>query len=115
MSQIANDSITSEYVSGQNCNCIFRDGTAALHEHEGSKAEGSQAATDADFMHCIFHTEALVPCDLHPQLHDVRQEAMKFLNLVTSRHINSRLYAVYSNLCTKNAGRLEIASTAFGG
>lgn len=102
MSQIVNDSTTSEYVSGQNCNCIFKDGTAALHEHEGrSKAEGSQAALYADFIHCIFHTGALVPCDLHPQLHDVLQEAMKILNLVKSRPMNSCLYAVYRTLRTK--------------
>lgn len=102
MSQIVNDSTTSEYVSGQNCNCIFKDGTAALHEHEErSKAEGSQAAPYADFIQCIFHTEALLPCDLHPQIHDVLQEAMKLLNLVKSRPMNSRLYTVHRNLRTK--------------
>ena len=73
-----------------------------MHEHEArSKAEASQATPYAVFIHCIFHTEALVSCDLYPQLHDVRQEAMKILNLVKSRPMNSRLYAVYRAVRTK--------------
>ena len=66
-----------------------------MDEHEKrSEAEASQAAPYADFIHSIFYTDALVSCDFHPQLHDVRQEAMKLLNIVKSRPMNSRPYSI---------------------
>jgi hypothetical protein len=40
------------------------------------------------------HREALASHDLEPKLHSVLQEAMKVVNFVKPRTLNSRLFAV---------------------
>jgi hypothetical protein len=47
-----------------------------------------------NFIHCIIHREALALCDLEPKLHSVLQEAVKVVNSVKARPLNSCLFAV---------------------
>ena len=48
------------------------------------------------FTHCMIHREALVAKKLSPELNKVVQDAVKIINFIKSRALNSRLFA---NLC----------------
>jgi hypothetical protein len=47
-----------------------------------------------NFINCIIYREALESRDLEPKLHSVLQEAVKVVNFVKARPLNSRLFAV---------------------
>uniref|UniRef100_H2YPP8 HAT C-terminal dimerisation domain-containing protein n=1 Tax=Ciona savignyi TaxID=51511 RepID=H2YPP8_CIOSA len=57
-----------------------------------------KSASDAPitFTHCMIHQEALVAKKLSPELNKVVQDAVKIINFIKSRALNSRLFA---NLC----------------
>jgi hypothetical protein len=71
------------------------DGAAALTGHKkGFQAEVRQVAPHVNFIHCIIHREALESPDLQPHSHTVLQEAVKVVNSMKARPLNSRLFAV---------------------
>ena len=45
------------------------------------------------FTHCMIHREALVAKKLSPELNKVVQDAVKIINFIKSRALNSRLFA----------------------
>jgi hypothetical protein len=47
-----------------------------------------------NFIHFIIHREALASCDLEPKWHSMLQAAVKVVNFVKARPVNSRLFAV---------------------
>jgi hypothetical protein len=47
-----------------------------------------------NFIHSIIHREALASRDLEPKLHSVLHEAVKVVNFVKARPLNSLLFAV---------------------
>jgi hypothetical protein len=89
-----NDYFTAD-ISWANCVSIFTDGAAALTGHKKDfQAEVQLIGPHVNFIHCIIHREALESCDLEPKLHSVLQEAVKVMNFVKARPLNSRLFAV---------------------
>ena len=52
------------------------------------------------FTHCIIHREALVAKKISPDLNVVLNDAIRIINFIKCRALNSRLFA---NLC-KNMG-----------
>jgi hypothetical protein len=61
---------------------------------KGFQAEAQQIGPHVNFIHCIFHREALASRDLEPKLHFVLQDAVKVVIFVKARPLNSRLFAV---------------------
>jgi hypothetical protein len=61
---------------------------------KGFQAEVQQNGPHVNFIHYIIHTEALVSRNLEPKLHFVLQEAVKVVNFVKARPLQSSLFAV---------------------
>jgi hypothetical protein len=90
-----NDYFTAEDIFWANSAGICTDGAASLTEHKkGFQAEVQKISPHVNFMHCIIHREALASRDLEPKLHSVLQEAVKVVNFVKARPLNSRLFAI---------------------
>jgi hypothetical protein len=82
-------------LSWANCVGIRTDGAAALTGHKkGFQAKVQQIGPHVNFIHCIIHREALASRDLKPKLHSALQEAVKVVNFVKARLLNSRLFAI---------------------
>jgi hypothetical protein len=90
-----NDHFTAEDISWANYVDICTDGAAALTGHKkGFQSEVQQIGLHVNFIHCIMHRKALASRELEPKLHSVLQEAVKVVNFVKTRPLNSRLFAV---------------------
>jgi hypothetical protein len=86
---------TAADISWANYVDICIDGVAALAGHKkGFQAEAQQIGPHVNFIHCIIHREGLASRDLEPKLHSVLREAVKVVNFVKSRPLNSRLLAI---------------------
>jgi hypothetical protein len=91
-----NDYFTAEDISWANCIGICTERAVALTEHKkGFQAEVQQISPHVNFIHCIIHREVLASCDLEPKLHSVLKEAVKVVNFVKARPLNSRLLAIF--------------------
>lgn len=78
-----------------NCISICTDGSGAmLGKNKGLKAKVLSVAPHVKFTHCIIHREALASKTLEPDLNDVLQTAIKIVNSIKSRPLNSRLFAL---------------------
>jgi hypothetical protein len=92
-----NDHFTAEDISWENCVGICTDETAALTGHKkGFQAEVQQIGPHVNFIHRIIHREATASRDLGLKLHSGLQEAVKVVNFVKTRPLNSLLFAVLS-------------------
>ena len=65
-----------------------------LGKNEELKAKVLSVARHVKFTHCISHREALASKTLEPDLNDVLQTAIKIVNFIKSRPLNSRLFAL---------------------
>uniref|UniRef100_A0A8C5CF82 DUF4371 domain-containing protein n=1 Tax=Gadus morhua TaxID=8049 RepID=A0A8C5CF82_GADMO len=78
-----------------NCLSICTDGAAAmLGKNKGLKAKVLSVAPHAKFTHCIIHKEALPSKTLEPELNNVLQTAIKMVNFIKSRPLNTRLFTL---------------------
>ena len=78
-----------------NCLSICTDGAAAmLGKNKGLKAKVLSVAPHAKFTHCIIHREALASKTLEPELNNVLQTAIKMVNFIKSRPLNTRLFTL---------------------
>ena len=82
----------------KDCVAICTDGAAAMTGHTAGFQGRVKSTSDASitFTHCMIHREALVAKKLSPELNKVVQDAVKTINFIKSRALNSRLFA---NLC----------------
>jgi hypothetical protein len=97
INKAVNDHFTAEDISWVNCVGICTDEAVALTGHKkGFQAEAQQIGPHVNFIHCIIHREALASRDLEPKLHSVLQEAVKVVNFLKTRPLNSLLFAVLS-------------------
>jgi hypothetical protein len=89
-----NDHFTAD-IPLANCVGICTDGAAASTGHKkGFQAEVQQIGPHVNFIHCTMYREALVSHDLEPKLHSLLQEAVKVVNSLKTRPLNSRLFAI---------------------
>ena len=82
----------------KDCVAICTDEAAAMIGHTAGFQGRVKSASDAPitFTLCMIHREALVAKKLSPKLNKVVQDAVKIINFINSRALNSRLFA---NLC----------------
>jgi hypothetical protein len=92
MFKAVNDYITS----WSDCAGICTGGAALTGHKKGFHAELRLVTPRVNFIHYIIHRETSALRDL--QLHAVLQEAVKVVNVVQARPLNSRLFAV---LCAR--------------
>ena len=83
-----------EGLSWENCISVCTDGAGAMQgTRRGLKAKVLEVAPHVKFTHCIIHREALASKNLEPQLRNVLQTAIKVVNFIKSRPVNTRLFA----------------------
>ena len=59
---------------------------------KGLKAKVLSIASHVKFTRCIIHREALASKTLEPELNNVLQTAIKIVNFIKSRPLNTRLF-----------------------
>ena len=76
------------------------DGAAAITGHTAGFHARVRSASDIPitFTHCMIHREALVAKKISPDLNAVVQDAVKVINFIKSRALNTRIFA---NLCNE--------------
>ena len=83
-----------EGLSWENCISVCTDGAGAMQgTRRGLKAKVLEVVPHVKFTHCIIHREALASKNLEPQLRNVLQTAIKVVNFIKSRPVNTRLFA----------------------
>jgi len=86
-----------EGLDWKDCCGICTDGAKAMSgENIGFKSFVKAANNSITFTHCFIHREALASKQIAPELNEVFQNAVKIINFIKSRALNSRLF---SNLC----------------
>lgn len=96
--QKVDDFFTEVGLFWKDCVGVCTDGAAAMTGHTAGFHARVRSATDTPitFTHCMIHREALVAKRLSPDLNTVVQDAVKIINFVKSRALNTRIFA---NLC----------------
>lgn len=90
--------LKEEGLSWDECIGVCTDGAAAmLGKKKGLKARVLQVAPHIKFTHCIIHREALASKTLGPELKSVLDTAIKIVNHIKSRPLNTRLFATLCN------------------
>ena len=75
------------------CICTERAG-AMVRKRKGFLARVSQIAAHINFTHCIIHAENLASKTLGQQLKCVLDSAVKIVNFIKSRPLQTRLFAI---------------------
>lgn len=90
--------LKEEGLSWSECLSVCTDGAGAmLGKKKGLKARVLQVAPHVIFTHCIIHSEALASKTLNPELKHVLDTAVKMVNLIKSRPLNTRLFSTLCN------------------
>nr|XP_055065380.1 SCAN domain-containing protein 3-like [Misgurnus anguillicaudatus] len=85
-------------LSWDNCVAVCTDGAGAMvGKNKGLKAKVLEVAPHVKFTHCIIHRESLASKALDSELHSVLNCAIKIVNHIKSRPVNSRLLATLCN------------------
>jgi len=95
----------------KDCVGVCTDGAAAMTGHTAGFQGRVKSASDAPitFTHCMIHREVLVAKNLSPNLDTVAQVAVKVINFIKNRALNTRLFA---NLCDEMEIELQHTFTA---
>lgn len=93
-----NEFFKEEGLDWNNCIGVCSDGAAAMKGHRAGFLAKVKSITNGHIMftHCIIHREALVAKKLSPDLNVVLNDAIRIINFIKCRALNSRLFA---NLC----------------
>lgn len=89
----------------EHCVGVCTDGAGAMQgKKKGLKAKVLEVAPHARFTHCVIHREALASKSLDPEVNAVLQTAVKMVNFIKSRPLNTRLF---STLCQEMGSEHE--------
>lgn len=89
----------------QKCVGICTDGARAMYGHlTGLAAKVQKVAPECQSTHCIIHREALVSKDMPESLRTVLTDAVKVINFIKARALNSRLFTL---LCEDMGGKFK--------
>lgn len=92
-----NEFFEKEGLNWKNCVGVCTDGAAAMTGQDLGFTAFVKAGNDhITFTHCMIHREALVVKKIAPELNTVFFDAVKIINFIKSRALNSRLF---KNLC----------------
>ncbi|CAL9702155.1 unnamed protein product [Knipowitschia caucasica] len=93
-----NGNLKKEGLSWNECVSVCTDGAGAmLGKNRGLKARVLQVAPHVIFTHCIIHREALASKSLNPELKHVLDTAVKMVNHIKSRPLNTQLFSTLCN------------------
>uniref|UniRef100_A0A3B3SPJ2 Uncharacterized protein n=1 Tax=Paramormyrops kingsleyae TaxID=1676925 RepID=A0A3B3SPJ2_9TELE len=94
-------------LSWDNCVGVCTDGAGAMvGKNKGLKAKVLEVAPHVKFTHCIIHHESLASKALDSELNSVLKCAIKIVNHIKSRPVNSRLLAT---LCNEMASQHKLS------
>jgi hypothetical protein len=109
------DSFFREHdIRWENCASVCTDGCPSMMgKNDGLKARIKNVAPQAKYTHCMIHRQALAARSMTPALTMVMEEAVKIINFIKARALNSRLFremcadmgALYKNLLLYTAVR----------
>ena len=96
--QTVDDFFKEEGLLWTDCVGVCTDGAAAMTGHTAGFHARVRSASDTPvtFTHCMIHREALVAKKILPDLNAVVQDAVKVINSIKSRALNTGIFA---NLC----------------
>ncbi|XP_075472991.1 protein FAM200B [Ascaphus truei] len=81
-----------------NCVGVCTDGAAAMMGHKkGFRAKVLSIAPHVKFTHCMIHREALAAKKLEPEANEVLNDAIKIVNFIKARPLQSRLFSIFCN------------------
>ena len=93
-------------LSWECCISICTDGAGAMvGKHKGFLARVSQIAPHINFTHCIIHRENLASKTLDQQLKCVLDSAVKIVNYIKSRPLQTRLFTI---LCVEMGSSIKL-------
>ncbi|XP_025415283.1 protein FAM200A-like [Sipha flava] len=85
-------------ISWSMCKAICTDGTAAFTgSKKGFRAKVNEISPSILFTHCMIHREALASKKLEPFVNEVLQDAIRVINFIKSKSLNSRLFMILCN------------------
>lgn len=90
--------MTSNGIQWRNCVGVCSDGAAAMAgKHGGVVTQIKQVAPEAEFTHCCIHREALATKAMPYSLKTVLDAAVKVINFIKGRALNSRMFSIMCN------------------
>ena len=96
--KVLNDFIEQNGISWEKCVWVCSDGACAMiGRHSGVVTRIQSVAPNAVFTHCSIHREALAARTLQSSFKDVLDNAIKVVNLIKARTLNSRMFTIMCN------------------
>ena len=93
-----NQFVITNGIKWENCVGVCSDGARAMTgQHSGVITKIIQVAPNAKFTHCSIHREALASKAMPSNLKDVLDQAVKVVNFIKSRALNSRMFTILCN------------------
>ena len=92
---VLNTFMTENGLNWEQCVGLTTDGARALSgKYKGLIARVKTVAPRVTWTHCCIHREALATRNMPPELDDVMKEAVRVINFIKARPLNSRLFSV---------------------
>lgn len=89
------------------CKAICTDSAAALTgSKKGFRAKVNEISSSILFTHCMIYREALLSKKLEPFVNEVLQDAIRAINFIKSKALNSRLFTILCNEMGSNHTKL---------
>ena len=96
--KVLNNFIEQNGISWEKCVGVCSDGARAMTgRHSGVVTRIQSVAPNAVFTHCSIHREALAARTLQSSFKDVLDNAIKVVNLIKARALNSRMFTIMCN------------------
>lgn len=94
--KVLNGYIQEHNLSWTNCVGLCTDDAAAMTGRKSGLVSlvKKEAGEDIEITHCIIHREMLVAKRMNPEIHDILTSAVKIVNFIKSRSLNSRLFSI---------------------
>lgn len=95
---VVNDFVTKNNLQWEKCVGISTDGAKAMSgKHKGLVARIQNVAPLVKWTHCCIHREALATRRMPSKFKQVLDEAVKIVNFIKARPLNSRLFSALCN------------------
>ena len=95
--KVLNDFIEQNEISWEKCVGVCSDGACATGRHSGVVTQIQSVAPNAVFTHCSIHREALAAKTLQSPFKDMLDNAIKVVNLIKARALNSHMFTIMCN------------------
>ncbi|XP_047493411.1 SCAN domain-containing protein 3-like [Penaeus chinensis] len=90
---VINQFFTEQGLSWKSCMSMCTDAAASMTgKVKGLVARIKKENPDVEWTHCIIHRESLASKKMSSQLHEILNDAVKVINFIKSRPLNTRLF-----------------------